>query len=149
MGRTHRYSVSRDTTADPAVAWDTVSDHEGMTSWTPYRTAVLEAPGTPDRNGVGAVRALHGLGPPLRERITLFEPPRRMRYELVSGLPFRDYVGEVTVEPSGSGSRITCVISFRTIIPGSQIFGALACRIGTIGAARAAHRTARMSGTDQ
>lgn len=142
MERLYQYSVSRDVAAVPAVTWDVVSDHAGMFKWTPFRKSVLEKNGTHEENGVGAIRALYALGPPVRERITEFEPPTRLRYELVSGLPFRDYTGEVTVEPSGTGSRISTVISFRTRIPGSQLFGPIAVRLGTLGAARLAERRA-------
>jgi hypothetical protein len=143
MGRSHRYTDIRRVAVEPATAWEVVSDHERMSEWTPSRAVVLETPGSPDRNGVGAVRALHMFGPTVRERITAFEPPTTLRYELVSGLPFRDYTGQITVEPSGNGSVISTAISFRTIIPGTQILVAIAIRVASAGAARAALRRSR------
>ena len=140
MGKAYRYTDSRQVAADPAVAWEIVSNHERMSQWTPAHEVVLETLGSPDRNGVGAVRALRMFGPTIRERITAFEPPHKLRYELVSGMPFRDYTGEITVEPNGSGSRISTAISFRTIIPGTQIIVALAIRVASAGAARAARQ---------
>jgi hypothetical protein len=140
VGRHYRYTDVRRVAVDPGVVWNVVSDHEGMSEWTPARAVVLESLGRPDPNGVGAVRALRLWGPTIRERITAFEPPTRLEYELVSGLPFRDYTGEIVIEPRGDGSLISTTISFRTIIPGTQFLVALAIRVASVGAARAAQR---------
>lgn len=138
----HVYTDVRRVAVDPATAWNVISEHERMSEWTPARAVVLENPGRPDERGVGAVRALHMLGRTIRERVTVFEPPTRLEYELVSGLPFRDYTGQITVEPSGDGSLISTAISFRTIIPGTQLLVAIAIRVVSAGAARAALRRA-------
>ncbi|QZH61773.1 SRPBCC family protein [Mycolicibacterium farcinogenes] len=140
MGRPYRYTDVRRIPADPAVVWSIVANHEGMSEWTPSRKVVLEAPGNPDRYGVGAIRALHMFGPVIRERITRFEPPTTLQYRLVSGLPFREYTGQITVEPTETGSLMSAVISFRTIIPGTQILVAIAIRVASAGAARLARR---------
>ena len=113
-----------------------------MSEWTPARRVTLEVTGHPEPNGVGAVRAIHVLGWVIRERITAFDAPTTLRYELISGLPFRDYRGQIWVEPSDHGSRILTEISFRPLIPGSQIFVAIAIRVASAGAARAAQRRA-------
>ncbi|MBX8689843.1 hypothetical protein GO011_20610 [Mycobacterium sp. 20091114027_K0903767] len=123
--------------------WGIVSNHKHMSEWTPSRRVVLETPGSPDRNGVGAIRALHMFGPVIRERITRFEPPTTLQYRLVSGLPFRDYTGQITVEPAETGSVMSTVISFRTIIPGTQLFVAIAMRVASAGAVRLACRSTR------
>jgi uncharacterized protein YndB with AHSA1/START domain len=143
MSRLHRYVVSRHVAADPTTVWNVISDHTGMTQWTPFRKAVLEVPGHPFPNGVGAVRALHLLGPPTREQILDFEPPHRLRYRLLSGLPFSDYVGEITVDPEGTGTRLSTELRFRTRIPGTQLFGPVAIRVATRSAARLAEKRAR------
>lgn len=143
MGRSYRYTDVRRVPADPAVVWGIVSNHEHMSEWTPSRRVVLETPGSPDRNGVGAIRALHMFGPVIRERITRFEPPTTLQYRLVSGLPFRDYTGQITVEPAETGSVMSTVISFRTIVPGTQLFVAIAMRVASAGAVRLARRSTR------
>lgn len=140
MGRSYRYTDVRHVAADPAVVWEIISNHELMSEWTPSRKVVLENPGCPDRNGVGAVRALHIFGPTIRERTTLFEPPPTLRYSLVSGLPFREYTGQITVAPAETGSVISTAISFRTIVPGTQILVAIALRVASAGAVRMARR---------
>jgi uncharacterized protein YndB with AHSA1/START domain len=138
MSRIYHYRVSRLVAASAATVWVVISDHTGMPRWTPYRRAVLETPGQPHRNGVGAVRSLHLIGPPTREEVLEFEPPHRLRYRLLSGLPFRDYTGEITIEPEGTGSRLSTTLRFRTCIPGTQLFGPIAIRLATRAAARVA-----------
>ncbi len=142
MSKLYHYRVSRHVAADPATVWNVISDHADMAEWTPFRRSLLERPGEPHPNGTGAVRALYLVGPPTREQIIGFEPPRQLRYKLLSGLPFRDYVGEVTVEPDGAGARLSTELSFRTRFPGSQVFGPIALRLGTNGAARLAEKRA-------
>jgi uncharacterized protein YndB with AHSA1/START domain len=143
MSRLRHYTFARHVEADPATVWNVISDHAGMPLWTPFRKSVLETPGHPSPNGVGAVRALYLFGPPIREEIVGFEPPRRLRYRLLSGLPFSNYVGEITVEPEGPGSRVCTDIRFTTHIPGTQLFGPIAIRIATHGAARLAEKRCR------
>lgn len=82
-------------------------------------------------------------GPTIRERITAFEPPTTLRYELVSGLPFRDYTGQITIEPGDDGTLISTAITFRTVIPGTQILVAIAIRQCRRCPRRAAARTLR------
>lgn len=82
-------------------------------------------------------------GPVIRERITRFEPPTTLQYRLVSGLPFRDYTGQITVEPAETGSVMSTVIRFRTIVPGTQLFVAIAMRVASAGAVRLACRSTR------
>ena len=143
MQRLHRYTDVRRVDVDPVTVWNVISNHERMSEWTPARAVVLENPGSPDRYGVGAVRALHMWGPTIRERIMAFEPPTRLEYELVSGLPFRDYTGQITIEPNGNSTVISTAISFRTIIPGTQFLVAIAIRIASAGATRTAQRRTR------
>lgn len=142
MGGFHTYTDVRRVAVDPAVAWNVISEHERMSEWTPARSVALENPGRAEEGGVGAVRAIHLWGRTIRERVTAFEPATRLDYELVSGLPFRDYTGRITIEPSGDGSLISTTIRFRTIIPGTQLLVAIAIRVVSAGAARAALRRA-------
>lgn len=62
---------------------------------------------------------------------------------LMSGLPFREYTGQITVEPADTGSVMSTVISFRPIVPGTQILVAIAMRVASAGATRAARRYLR------
>jgi uncharacterized protein YndB with AHSA1/START domain len=140
MSRLYQYRVSYRVSASPTTVWDVISDHAGMPQWTPFRRVVLEKQGSPHPNGVGAVRALHLIGPPTREEVVEFIPPHRLRYRLLSGLPFQDYEGQITVEPDGEGARLSTELRFRTRIPGSQLFGPVAIRLATRGAVRLAEK---------
>ncbi|MEO9221050.1 MAG: SRPBCC family protein [Mycobacteriaceae bacterium] len=130
-----RYTFTHTVSADPQRVWAEVADHEGMAQWTPswapLPKVTLESAGSPDRNGVGAVRRLVMVpGPPIRERITGFEPGKRLTYEALSGVPARNYTGDITLTPSGTGTRIEWTIAFDPAFPGAQLV--LRAAIGTV-----------------
>jgi uncharacterized protein YndB with AHSA1/START domain len=114
------YTFVHEIPADPSVVWEIVADHPGMSRWTPIRRVEMEAGGRPEPHGVGAVRALHLVGPPIREEVTAFEPNRRLAYRMLSGAPVRDYTGEIVLEPAARGTRMTWTIRFTPQIPGVQ-----------------------------
>lgn len=86
-----RYTFTHTVIADPEHVWAEIADHEGMSTWTPawvpLLKVTLESQGSPDRDGVGAVRQIKMAGPPIRERVTAFERPIRLAYEALSGVP--------------------------------------------------------------
>lgn len=95
------------------------TDHEGWTKWAGFGRVYLVREGSPERNGVGSVRAF-SLAPGLREEVTLFEPPTRMEYKVTQGaFPLTDHLGEVMLEPDGQGTRMVWRVSFRSKIPGA------------------------------
>jgi uncharacterized protein YndB with AHSA1/START domain len=124
------YTFTHSVPVPPATVWDVLSDHSGMSRWTPLRRVVMEAGGSPEPNGVGAVRALHLVGPPIREEVTAFEPERRLGYRALSGIPASDYTGEVVLEPTGDGTRFRWTITFTPAVPGLQFPIAAAIRSG-------------------
>ena len=69
------------------VVFDVLTDHRGQADMTALRSATLEREGDPPPNGVGAIRRLTLLGPPIREQVTAFEPPHRFAYKMLSGVP--------------------------------------------------------------
>ncbi|MDO7866851.1 SRPBCC family protein [Nocardioides jiangxiensis] len=100
-------------------AWRILSDHAGMTDWGPGVTAVVTKPGTPEPNGVGAVRKITAPGPApaIVEEITTFEAPTRLGYKALAGVPFADYAGEVSLVATESGTEITWTLSARQRVP--------------------------------
>lgn len=138
------YSFTHEVVAPPDVVWDVLSDHRGMSRWTAARRVVLEAEGDPPPNGVGAVRAIHAVGPPIRERVTAFEQPRRLAYTMVSGAPMSDYFGEIVLEPTATGTRFTWTIDFRPRIPGVQIVAGAVIRRVAAGLAAESQRRAAL-----
>lgn len=108
-------------TVDAPVAdvWAVLADHEGMSNWAPGIKASLVRHGDFERNGVGAQRRIQALPllPAFVEEITAFEPDRRLTYTAVSGIPFRNYVGDVQLRVVGANTEIRYSISADNRIP--------------------------------
>ena len=95
------FTYQRQVAAPPETVFEVLTDHRRYTEITPLRKAELEREGEPAPNGVGAIRRLSAVGPPMREEVLAYEPSTRFSYKLLSGLPVRDHVGTVELTPSG------------------------------------------------
>jgi hypothetical protein len=101
------------------------TDHVGWSDWAGLGPVRVIREGSPDRNGVGSVRAF-AVAPGLREEVVRFEPPgqggnrgARTDYRVLRGpIPLDDHLGEVIFTPEGSGTRVTWRVTFRSRIPG-------------------------------
>lgn len=93
--------------------WSVLADHEGMASWGPGMKVTLDKEGAPERNGVGAVRRIAAPGPmpAIVEEITVFEPGSRLGYQALSGVPFKNYSGEVVLSPVANGTKVEYSVS--------------------------------------
>src|SRR5690349_17290531 len=111
------FRIEREIAAPPETVFDLLVDHRGYADITPVRKAVLEREGEPAPNGVGAIRRLSAVGPPLREEVLTYEPPSRFSYTLLSGLPVRDHVGTVELTPDGEGTRMTYAVRTMPTLP--------------------------------
>jgi len=112
--------TSQTTVAVPIDSvWDKLTNHVGMSSWGPGITVTMDKPGTPDPNGVGAVRRISspGPGPDIVEEVVTFEAPNLFGYKALSGTPFPGYAGEVRLTPAGSGTHISYTISSTASFP--------------------------------
>jgi uncharacterized protein YndB with AHSA1/START domain len=109
--------VSRTVAAPVGTVWDVVTDLRGMSEFTRFRRVELEREGDPPPNGLGAIRVMHLVGPPVREQIVAFEPPRRFAYRLLSGIPVKDHVGTIELEPAGEGTRMSYVLETTPKVP--------------------------------
>src|SRR5436190_575475 len=80
-----------------------VSDLKGWKDWGPWELSEVVQEGSPDPNGVGAIRLIRadkralGRKPKLREQVNVFEPPQRFGYTVLSGMPVKDYQATVTL----------------------------------------------------
>lgn len=97
--------------------FDVLTDHRAYSRFTPLRRSILERTGEPSPNGVGAVRVLSVVGPPLREEVTAYEPRRLFAYRLLSGLPVRDHTGEVELSESPGGTSVRYRVVSETKLP--------------------------------
>lgn len=100
-------------------AWAILADHEAMSSWGPGIKVTLTTEGSPDRNGVGAVRRIvaPGPAPAIVEEITAFDPNRYLAYRALSGVPLRDYRGEVELADHEGKTYVTYTIHADSRIP--------------------------------
>lgn len=98
--------VIEETVAAPAATvFEVLTDHRGYPSITPIRRVRLDPEGDPVADGVGAVRVVELIGPPIRERVTEYEPEHRFAYEMLSGAPLKNY--RALVETTGAGGCTT------------------------------------------
>src|SRR5262245_26788049 len=106
-------------TAPIETVWDALSNHAGISRWAPGLTVTMDKLGTPDTNGVGAVRriASPGPGPDIVEEVVTFEPPHLLGYKALSGTPFPGYTGEVRLTEAGAGTRISYTVSSTASFP--------------------------------
>ncbi|CAM3897498.1 SRPBCC family protein [Smaragdicoccus niigatensis] len=110
------FAVTTATVSAPIdKVWSVVADHEGMAKWGPGRglNVTLTQEGSPDRNGVGAVRRLAPAvpGPAIVEQITVFEPNKRLQYKALAGVPLKDYFGDIELHEIPNGTEIVYRIS--------------------------------------
>ena len=114
-----RVEVVRHLNGPPQRVWDVYTDHAGWKEWAGFRNSYLEADGSPDKNGSGAIRVFDGgLGMRAREEVVDFEPPKRMTYRLLGWSPLKNHRGEVLFESEGEGTRITWRCQIESRIPG-------------------------------
>ncbi len=112
--------VSARSAASPDAVWALLADATTWSDWGDWSSAELVREGTPPPGGVHAVKRLKRFPTVTVEEVTIFEPPRRLCYELRSGLPLRGYRGEVTLTPAdGSGTEIRWRNEFEPKLPGT------------------------------
>jgi uncharacterized protein YndB with AHSA1/START domain len=111
------FTYERQVAAPVETVFEVLTDHRRYAAITPMRKSVLEREGEPAPNGVGAIRVLAAVGPPLREQVIAYEPPTRFSYELLSGAPVRDHVGTVELTPRDGGTRVVYAVHTTPTLP--------------------------------
>ena len=111
------FTFVREIKAPPEVVFELLTDHRGYADLTPLRRVDLEREGDPAPNGVGAIRVLHAVGPPLREEVLAYRPPSRFSYRVLSGLPVRDHVGTVELTELGGGTQVVYAVRMNPTVP--------------------------------
>ncbi len=100
--------------APPERIWALLADVTTWPQWADFDEAKVESGA-----GVGEVRAFRRGRTRTRERVTDFDPSRRLGYDFLSGLPIRDYHADVTLTSDGDGTRIRWHSTFRARLPGT------------------------------
>jgi len=111
------FTLVREVGAPPEVVFDVLTDHCRYAEITRLRKSELEREGEPAPNGVGAIRVLSAVGPPIREEVVIYERPSRFSYKVLSGLPLRDHLGTVSLEPSDGGTKVTYALKAIPTVP--------------------------------
>jgi len=117
------FTFERHVAAPPQTVFEVLTEHHLYASFTPMRRSVIEREGDPAPNGVGAIRVLTSVGPPLREEVIAYVPPTRFAYRLLSGVPVRDHVGTVELQEDGAGTRMVYAVRTFPTLP-TRIAGA-------------------------
>jgi hypothetical protein len=95
--------VTAKTAAAPEVVYGLLADGATWPVWSPIEKFELERTGDPPPEGVGAVRVLTRGRTIGRDTVLELEPGRRLQYASHSGLPVRDYVGEIVLDRTPDG----------------------------------------------
>jgi uncharacterized protein YndB with AHSA1/START domain len=111
------FTLFREVDAPPEVVFDVLTDHRRYAEITRLRKSTLEREGDPAPDGVGAIRVLAAVGPPIREEVVVYERPSRFSYKVLSGLPLRDHLGTVSLEPSDGGTKVTYALKATPTVP--------------------------------
>jgi uncharacterized protein YndB with AHSA1/START domain len=111
--------INAETPASPETVYALLADGSTWPRWSPMDSVELERPGNPPPEGPGAIRVNRKGKTTGRDEILELEPNRRLKYAALSGLPVRDYVGEVTLTRTTSGTAINWHSTFSAKIPGT------------------------------
>ena len=111
------FTYEREIAAPPETVFDVLTDHRRYPAITLLRKAGLEREGESHPDGVGAIRVLTAVGPPMREEVLAYEPSTRFSYKLLSGLPVRDHVGTVELTPSAGGTKVVYAVQTTPTLP--------------------------------
>lgn len=104
--------ATRQADAPIETVWALLAHADRWREWTAFSKSELEREGSPDRDGVGAIRRF---GFPIytsREEVVAFDPPTHLGYILHAGLPLTAYRSDVTLTPAGGGTEIEWRSSF-------------------------------------
>jgi uncharacterized protein YndB with AHSA1/START domain len=113
------FTLTRTTTAPIETVFDAITNHRGIADYVwAVRRSTLDREGTPAPNGVGAIRRLEAVGPPIVEEIIDYQRPIRYAYKMLSGAPVRDHVGTVELREAGTGTTVSWHLRSTPKIPG-------------------------------
>ncbi|HEX2805008.1 MAG TPA: SRPBCC family protein [Kineosporiaceae bacterium] len=118
----HVIDVSAHSTATSCEVFRLLADGSSWPTWGAWTAFTLESPGADAPEGPGAVRVFTsrawGRTTVTRERVLEIVPDRRIGYQLLSGLPLRNYRAAVDLEPADGGTTIRWHATFDGATPG-------------------------------
>lgn len=117
--------VSRRIDAPPAAVWALLDDSSTWPTWTSIDSFELER--EPDAStGLGEIRRFKTGPITVREEIVERVPETRLSYRLLGGLPVRDYIAVIELNPASAGTELRWHTTFEGRIPATGwLFGAV------------------------
>ena len=103
--------------APPERVWPLLAEVARWPEWSFVTKGTLVRQGSPDPDGVGALRHLTVLGVGSREEVLAVTPPTHLAYAIRSGFPVRNHRADVTLAPDGTGTRLTWAARFDPVVP--------------------------------
>ena len=114
-----RLEITQDFTSPVDRVYAYLSEHENLGPLFGARIERVRDGGS-TRNGVGSVRRLKvGPLPWFEETVTQAVPNELIEYRITQGGILRNHRGEMRFAPKGSGSTLTYVIEFDSMLPGT------------------------------
>lgn len=117
-----RVSARAHSPAPPERVWALLADGARWDTWARMHESKLLKQGDGERDGIGAIRRFRTFKLVTREEVIAFEPPHRLAYRLLSGMPVRDYRADVELVGAAGGTDITWSAIF---LPGRPRTGPL------------------------
>jgi uncharacterized protein YndB with AHSA1/START domain len=104
--------------AAPEVVWELVANADSYSQWGPWSASGYENLGAQAPDGAGVIRWMRYGRTTTVERVLASEPPERLVYTVVKGIPVRNYQAEVTLSPEGEGTHIRWTATWDRTLPG-------------------------------
>jgi hypothetical protein len=119
MSKRREIDVSATSTASVGAVYRLLADGTTWPTWSPIESYELEAGSGPTPDGIGEIRIYRRGRTTGRDQIVELVPGRRFAYRALSGLPVREYFGQVDLEPAATGSIVRWRSTFFAKIPGT------------------------------
>lgn len=110
-------SRTRWTNASKPALVERLSKTTAWPEWAGMDSATILTPGSAGEGSEGEVRQFKAGGTTGREQVLPPQGDKVLRYRLLSGLPLRNYVGEVEIVDEGDKRRVTWSASFEPPLP--------------------------------
>ncbi len=107
-----KVGMTRHARADCSTVYGIAAHSPGYPEWSAIGSFEEIAPGTDERYGVGSRRIYRTAGMVLLEEIVAADAPRHIAYRVLSGLPLKDYLGQIDIVAEGEQVRIDWYSTF-------------------------------------
>ncbi len=104
---------------DINTVFNAISDHENYKQFPGITNSILLEPGHSEKNGTGALRKIVAGSLHLFERITYFDKPNAMSYQIEKSkpIPLRHDKGEIKLSQEGNQTRVVWVSEGHINVP--------------------------------